>query len=221
MVPMSLFEDRAFAAANASVFLMAASLFSAVFFIAQYLQLSLGYSPLGAGLRFLPWTLALFVVAPIAGSLADRIGSRWLVTVGLALQGAGLGWIALNADHDRPYSASVVALVLSGIGTCMVLPSGQNAVMNAAPPTALGQASGIFNTLRQLGGVFGVAILAAVFAANGGYASATDFRHGVAPAIAVAAGLALLGALIGLAIPERARPAEPVSEPVLVDAHVG
>jgi EmrB/QacA subfamily drug resistance transporter len=221
MLPITLFADRTFSAANAASFLLAASLFSAVFFIAQYLQVSLGYSPLAAGLRFLPWTLALFVVAPIAGALADRIGSRWLVSAGLALQGIGLGWVALNAAADRPYSASIAALIVSGCGTCMALPSGQNAVMNAVPASMLGAASGVFNTGRQLGGVFGVAILAAVFAATGSYANPDSFRDGVAPALAVAAGLAVLGAAFGTLLPRTATAAEPALVPAMADARVG
>jgi EmrB/QacA subfamily drug resistance transporter len=221
MLPITLFADRAFSAANASGFLLTASLFSAVFFIAQYLQVALGYSPLAAGLRFLPWTLALFFVAPIAGALADRIGNRWLVTVGLALQGVGLAWVALNVADNRGYTASIAALIISGCGTCMALPSGQNAVMNAVPASAVGQASGVFNTARQLGGVFGVAILAAVFAADGGYASAGAFRDGAAPALAVGAGLAVVGAVFGAFIPSTRQVAQPEIVPELADVSAG
>jgi EmrB/QacA subfamily drug resistance transporter len=221
MLSITLFADRAFSTANTSGFLLSASLFSAVFFIAQYLQGALGYSPLAAGLRFLPWTLALFFVAPIAGALADRIGNRWLVTVGLTLQGIGLAWVALNVADDRAYTASIAALIISGCGTCMALPSGQNAVMNAVPASAVGQASGVFNTARQLGGVFGVAILAAVFAANGGYASAAAFRDGAAPALAVGAALAVLGAVFGALIPSARPVAPPELVPVMAEANAG
>jgi MFS family permease len=219
MLPIGLFFNRAFSAANAATFLLLASLFSTVFFFAQYLQISLGYSPLAAGLRFLPWTLTLFVVAPLAGRLADRIGNRWLLSGGLALQGIGFAWVAVLIADARPYPEFVAALVLSGCGTCMALPSGQNAVMNSVPAAALGKASGVFNTGRQLGGVFGVAILAAVFAAHGSYASATSFRDGVAPAVAVSAGLALLGAMAAALLPRVARTAAPAPVREMADAH--
>jgi EmrB/QacA subfamily drug resistance transporter len=211
MLPLKFFADRAFSSANVAGFLTAASLFSSVFFLAQYLQVSLGYSPLAAGLRFLPWTLTLFVVAPLAGMLADRIGNRVLLSAGLVLQGVGLAWVALNIASDRPYTASIAALIVSGCGTCMALPSGQNAVMNSVPMQALGLASGVFNTARQLGGVFGVAILAAVFSAGGSYASPDAFRDGVAPALGVAAGLAVLGAIAGSIVPAKVKhlPVEP------------
>ena len=127
-----------------------------------------------------------------------------------------MAWIALNAHNGRPYSSSVAALVLSGCGVSMAMPAVQNAILGAVPHNALGKASGTFNTLRQLGGVFGVAILAATFAANGSYATPAAFSHGTAPALGVAAGMSLLGAIIGLATPGRRREVVPlvVREPV-------
>jgi EmrB/QacA subfamily drug resistance transporter len=218
MLPMRFFRHRAFGAGNIASFLLYASLLSTVFFLAQYLQASLGYGPLDTGLRFLPWTLTLFVVAPVAGSLADRIGARPLVAAGLALQGGGYLWVAANAAADRPYTASVLALVLSGCGTSMAMPAVQQAVLGAVPD-AVGMASGTFNTLRQLGSVFGVAALAAVFAAFGGYGSPQSFADGAAPALALAGGLGLLGALAGLAIPAVRGAVLPVG--VLEPSHAG
>lgn len=197
MLAIKLFADPTFAAANIAIFMLTAALFSTVFFLAQYLQITLGYSPLGAGLRFLPWTLTLFVIAPTAGRLTDRIGSRSLLTLGLTLQAIGIGWVALSIADGGSYPAAIAALMIAGCGTSMALPAGQNAVMNAVPRTEVGKASGVFNTSRQLGGAFGVAILAAVFAANGSYASPEAFRDGVGPALGVAAGLSALGAIAG------------------------
>ena len=91
MLPMRFFRSRAFSAGNAATFCLFASLFAGVFFFAQFLQAGLGYGPLEAGLRLLPWTAALFFVAPLAGALADRIGERPLIIGGLALQAVGLG----------------------------------------------------------------------------------------------------------------------------------
>ena len=205
MLSLELFANRTFAASNSAMFLLTAALFSAVFFFAQYLQTSLGYSPFGAGLRFLPWTLTLFVIAPTAGRLVERIGERPLLALGLTLQGLGLGWVALTIADGRGYAAAIAALVIAGSGTSMALVSAQNAAMNAVPPAEVGKASGVFNTARQLGGVFGIAIIAAVFAANGSYASPSSFRDGVGPALGVAAGLSLLGAVAG-ALVRRRRP---------------
>ena len=219
MVPLRLFADRTFSAANATVFLLTASLFGAVFFLAQYLQVTLGVSPLGAGLRFLPWTLTLFVVAPAAGRLADRIGERSLLSLGLGLQATGLGWVALTVANGDGYPAAVPALVIAGCGTSMALPASQNAVMNSVRPSEVGAASGVFTTARQLGGVFGVAVAAAVFAARGSYADAEAFRTGVGPALAVAAGLSLLGAAGALTV--RPRIPAPVVRPAAVEAVTG
>jgi len=210
MLPMRFFADRGFAAGNASAFMLYASLYGMVFYIAQYLQVALGYSPFAAGLRFLPWTALMFVVAPVSGRLADRIGGRPLVAAGLTLQGVGAGWIAANAADGRSYASSIIALMISGVGLSMAMPAVQNLVLNAVPPSALGKASGTFNTVRQLGGVFGVAVLAAVFSANGSYASPRAFGSGSGAALAVAAALAGTGAVIALLAAARARRRVPV-----------
>jgi EmrB/QacA subfamily drug resistance transporter len=203
MLPMRLFKVPAFAAGNLSSLLLTASLFSTVFFLAQYLQIALGYSPLGAGLRFLPWTVPLFFIAPVAGRLQDRIGPRWLICAGLTLQGAGLVWLAVTAhDHD-PYGSSVAALVLAGAGTSMAMPAQQSAVMSSAPVASMNKAAGTFSTVRQLGGALGVAILAAVFAAHGTDRSPLGFADGFSAAMIAAAVMAFAGAASGLPAPGR------------------
>jgi EmrB/QacA subfamily drug resistance transporter len=203
MLPMRLFRSRAFAAGNATIFFLLASLFGAVFFIAQFLQTSLGYGPLDAGLRLMPWTATLFLVAPVAGSLLNRLGERRLIVTGLSLQALGMAWIGLVADPSVAYGELVPAFVIAGAGVSMALPAAQTAVMGAAAPAEAGKASGTFNTMRQLGGVFGIALLVAVFAGAGGYASPAVFADGFGPAIGVSAGLAVIGAATGLALPRR------------------
>ena len=205
MLPMSFFRSRGFAAGNASVFFLIASLFGAVFFLAQFLQTSLGFGPLGTGLRLMPWTATLFIVAPIAGSLVNRVGERPLIVGGLLLQAIGMAWIGLIASPSMHYVDMVPALVLAGTGVSMAIPATQNVVMSAVPATEAGKASGTYNMLRQLGGVFGIALLVAVFTGAGGYASPQAFTNGFAPAIGVTAGLALIGAVAGLGLPRVAR----------------
>jgi EmrB/QacA subfamily drug resistance transporter len=203
LLPPRLFRARAFAAGNAASFFMVASLFSAVFFLAQFLQSGLGYDALGAGLRLLPWTATLFFVAPIAGKLVDRVGERPFLVAGLGLQALGLGWIALVAAPDLDYLTIVPALMIAGCGVSMAMPAAQNAVIGAVGSADVGKAAGTNSMLRELGGVFGIATAVAVFASAGGYASAQAFSDGVAPALAASAGLSVLGALAALGVPSR------------------
>ena len=207
MVPIRLFQDRSFAAGNAATFTVFAMLLALVFFMAQFLQNALGYDPLGTGLRLLPGWATLTVIAPFAGALIARIGERPLIAGGLTAAAGGLAWIALIARPGLPYAEMVAPLVIAGCGASVAIPATMSAVMTGVPPQAIGQASGTLNMLRQLGGVFGIAITAAVFAARGGYNSAAQFTHGFGPAMGACAGLALLGAVAGLLIPPKRQPA--------------
>lgn len=203
MLPMRLFASRSFSAGSAANFLLAGSLFGGVFFMAQFQQFALHQGPLAAGLRLLPWTGAVFVIAPIAGAQIARVGERPLVAGGLALQAAGMLWIALVARAGVPYRELVAPMVLSGIGLSAAIPAAQNAVVSAVAPADVGRASGVFTMMRQLGAVFGIAIVVAVFAGSGGYASAHAFSDGFIPAIAVTAGFGFAAALAGLLLPVR------------------
>jgi len=207
MVPLRLFRSRAYSAGNAACLCVFAVLFGLVFFMAQFLQTGLGYGPLGAGLRLVPGWAMLTVIAPFAGALIRRFGERALIAGGLTLFAAGLIWIALIARVGLPYAELVVPLALAGAGVSLAIAPTQSVVMTAVTPADIGKASGTFNMLRQLGGVFGVAICAAVFAAHGGYASPAAFVSGFGPAMGACAGLALLGATAGLIIPRRRQPA--------------
>jgi predicted MFS family arabinose efflux permease len=183
MVPMRFFRSRVFSASNAIGFLLFASLYGNNFFLAQFLQAAQGYGPLASGLRLLPSTAMLFVIASISGSLVNRLGERSLIVGGLLLQAGGLAWIAFIARPDLIYTGLVVPLIVAGIGVSMAMPAAQTAVVSAVAPNEIGKASGIFNMLRFLGGVFGVAIPAAVFAGVGGYGSPQAFSHGFVPAM--------------------------------------
>jgi EmrB/QacA subfamily drug resistance transporter len=203
MLPPRMFTHRGFSAGAGSSFLFSAALFSAVFFMAQFQQVSLGQGPLDSGLRLLPWTGTLFIVAPITGSLTNRVGERVLVTLGLALQAAGMGWIALIAEPGMSYWPMIAPMVIAGAGLSMALPSAQNAVVSAVAAADVGKASGVYMTTRQLGGVFGLAIAVAVFTGAGSYASAQTFADGFVPAITVAAALSAAGAAVATQLPRR------------------
>jgi MFS family permease len=200
---MRFFRSRAFSAGNAAIFFTLASLFGAVFFFAQLLQTTLGYGPLDAGLRLIPWTATFITVAPIAGALADRFGERPLIAGGLLVQAVGLAWIAVIAGPDMTYGEFVLPAVVAGIGVSMAIPAGQNSVVGSVADDAVGKAAGTNSMMRELGGVFGIAIAVAVFAGAGSYASPGTFTDGFAPAIGVTAALSLVGALAGIALPGR------------------
>ena len=204
LIPMRFFASRAFSAGNTAGFLLFASTFSGAFFFAQFLQVVLRHGPMATGLMLAPWTAALFVVAPIAGKQVNRIGARPLVVAGLLLQAVAFGWIALITGPGLTYPPLILPFVLSGVGISMAIPSAQSAVIGAVPMAAIGAASGTFNTVRQLGGVFGIAITTAVFTTRGGLGSATTFSDGFGAAIGTAAALAFAGAAIGLLLPRRA-----------------
>ncbi len=207
MLPIEFFRSRSFSAGNAAIFFTFASLFGAVFFYAQLLQFAQGYGPLGTGLRLLPWTATFMTVAPLAGALADRIGERPLMVGGLSLQAVGMAWLALIAEPGLAYSHMLAPFIVAGVGVSMAIPAAQNSVVGSIGTDAIGKAAGANSMMRELGGVFGIAIVVAVFAAAGSYASPAAFVDGFGPAIGVAAGLAVAGAIAGLALPGR-RPAD-------------
>ena len=213
MLPMRFFRSRAFSAGNAAIFLTLASLFGAVFFFAQMLQTALGYGPLDAGLRLMPWTATFITVAPLAGSLVDRFGERRFMVAGLSLQALGMGWIALIADSGLTYSEFLIPSIVAGVGVSMAIPAAQNSVVGSFSLEEVGKAAGANSMMRELGGVFGVAVSAAVFAGAGSFASPEAFLDGFAPAVGVLAAFSALGAVVALALPgrSRARDSIPVS----------
>jgi len=204
MLSLQLFRLRAFAVGNLASLPYYAAIYGTTFLLAQFLQTAQGYGPLGAGLRILPWTATLFFMAPVAGSLINRVGEKRLVVLGMLLQGIGMGLIALLGTPGLTTLQLAIPLVIAGCGGSIAMPAVQNAVLSAVPPAALGKASGTFNMLRFLGGMLGIAMLVAAFSATGSTASPQAFTAGFSPAMATAAFLSLLGAVTGLLLPARA-----------------
>ena len=178
MLPLRLFGNRIFTVATAVSFLLYAALYGTVFFLSQYMQVGLGYSALEAGLRLIPWTATLLLVAPLAGALADRFGNRPVLVIGLLLKSAGLAWVVAVASPETSYTALLLPLIVEGIGTSMAIPVVQSAMLGALPGDDIGKASGVNGVSQELGGVFGVAILVALFTTVGSYVSATAFADG-------------------------------------------
>jgi EmrB/QacA subfamily drug resistance transporter len=205
MLPMRFFRNRTFAMTNLASLLMFFGMFGSIFLLAQFFQTVQGYSPFGSGLRILPWTAMPIFVAPIAGALSDRIGGRRIIATGLALQAVGLGWIAAVSTPTTPYADLVAPFVLSGVGMGLFFAPVANLVLSSLRPEEEGQASGANNAIRELGGVFGVAVLASIFAHYGGYGTGDSFVAGLTPAIWVGAVVVGLAAVAALLIPRRTR----------------
>ena len=195
MIPLGLFRRIQFRSAVVTQFCMTASIFSAAFLTSQFFQFARRDSPLGTGLRFLPWTAMPLMIAPIAGRLSDRIGARALIVPGLLLQAIGFGWIVHLAATSAPYSSFIIPFVLAGVGIATALPCVAAAGLNAVPAELLGKAAGTLNTMQQFGAVFGVAIVTAFFNAHGSLATPAAETHGYQAALTVSACASLLGAL--------------------------
>jgi len=210
MLPMRFFRNRTFSAANAASLFMFFGMFGSIFLLAQFLQTVQGYGPLDAGLRILPGTAMPSFIAPIAGALSDRIGGRPLMAAGLGLQAIALGWLAAVSTPTVPYMSLVPAFVMAGVGMALFFAPVANVVLSAVLPREEGQASGANNAIRELGGVFGVAVLASVFTSYGGYESGQAFVDGLVPAVWVGAVVVGIGAIAALFIPRKPRAAEAV-----------
>ncbi|MFI8386527.1 MFS transporter [Streptomyces sp. NPDC085540] len=208
MLPMRLFRDRGFLGINLASLLMFLGMFGSIFLLSQFLQGVAGYSPTEAGLRMLPWTGMPMIVAPLAGILSDRIGGRPVVAAGLAFQALGLGWFAAILSADVSYAAQLPPLILSGIGMALYFAPAANVLMSTVAPADQGKASGTNNALREVGGALGVAVLASVFSAQGGYESPQAFTDGTVPALWIGAGAVALAAALALLVPRKAKAAQ-------------
>jgi EmrB/QacA subfamily drug resistance transporter len=213
MLPMRFFRNRAFAATNAVSLGMFFGTFGSIFLLAQFFQVAQGYSPLEAGIRTLPWTAMPIFVAPVAGILSDRIGSRPLMAGGLALQASALAWLALVTEPQVAYATVIPGFVMAGAGMALVFAPAANAVLSAVRPSEAGQASGATNTIREIGGVLGVAVLATVFTGAGSYASPQDFVDGLVPAIWIGSAVLAVSALVALLVPGREAARASAEEP--------
>lgn len=223
MMPLAYFRRRGFATSGGVAFFLSFSLIGSLFMIAQMFQVGLGYSPLAAGVRILVWTAMPMLVAPLAGTLSDKFGNRPFMAGGLLLMGLGLGWLGLAAEPGVGYGSLILPLIVSGIGISCVFPTLANAAVGSVPINDSGVAAGANNTVRETGGLFGVAILAAIFSHYGSYASPASFLHGFRYALLVAGAMALVGVVPGLLSPSKTQasiphPDDPVPLPQTQEA---
>ncbi len=199
MLPLAIFRCARFNVANAVGFSIYGSLAGAVFLTSQYFQIAQHHSPIEAALRFIPWPLPTIVVAPLAGSLAARFGNRRFMAAGMMTQAGALAWFAAVAHAATPYYELCVPLVLSGFGIGMVFPAFSGEVVASVRPELMGIAAGTNATVRELGGVFGVALVGLVFASPTAYATTSGFVAGFDRAILACAGFTALGAAVAVA----------------------
>jgi EmrB/QacA subfamily drug resistance transporter len=199
MLDLRLFASRPFTVANAVGFLSSFAMFGSIFFITLFVQGVWGWKPLAAGLGTMPWTGTIMLTAPLAGTLAGRIGSRRVVVAGMAAQALSLFWIGTAASAGSSYVSLLPAFILGGLGMGLSFAPLSATVMIGMPGPRQGEASGVYNTLRELGGVFGIAVLGAIF--QGIVRVPTQFITGFHATLQAASGFLVLGAAVSLFLP--------------------
>jgi len=224
MLELSLFRARNFIGANVVVLLVTLAMFGVLFFVSLYLQNVLRYSPTQAGASFLPMTILIMLIAPIAGRASDRIGSRWLMAGGMALIALSL-FLYSRLTVNSSYMSLVFPMVLGGIGMATAMSPTTAAAMASVPAAKAGVGSAVLNSFRQVGGSLGIALLGAIFttgvrsARSSGQPAPLAFMHGFTSALHVAAAIAL-GAAIFAALIIRPRQPGPDEEPVSASSTV-
>ena len=207
MVPLRLFASRDFAIGNLTTFLMSGAIFAGGLLVTEEFQLARHFSPVGAGLRLLPFFATPMLVSPVAGALSDRIGHRPIIVVGLSMLTAGFAWVAWRGSLDTSWIELVIALLVAGVGISMALPTVPTAVLSAVAPQEMGKASGVNYMAQRFGAVFAVAIGSTVFASYGGLTNPAAVTSGFKPALWACCVFAGLGALAATAMSARAKPA--------------
>jgi len=201
LVPLRLFRDRSFSVANIVGFGFSFGMFGSVFILIQFLQVVQGASPLQAAFETTPWTMAPMIVAPLAGLIAPRVGTRVLIAVGLACQSAALFWLAATMTATVPYTTMLYPFILAGIGMGLVFSPSSTAVLATMKEENRAKASGVNSTLREIGIALGVAVLTAVFTGLNGQLTPTGYVHAAVPAVLVGASVVAATTLASLALP--------------------
>ncbi|HWD08862.1 MAG TPA: MFS transporter [Actinomycetota bacterium] len=197
MLNVKFFRNPRFTAANISITLVFFALFGSIFFLTQYLQFVLGYSPLQAGVRLVPLALVMLVLAPIAGQLVQKLGSKAMVGFGMALGGVGL-WYLGTTTTASGYAHVVTGLVLVAAGLALSMVPATDSIMGSLPPGQAGVGSAMNDTTREIGGALGVAILGSILSSRYGPAIAKAVAgHGV-PAAALGVVKSSVGGAIGV-----------------------
>jgi len=217
MLDLSLFRNRGFAGANTVMLLVGLAMFGVFFYVSLYVQQVLGYSPVQAGASFLPWTLLIILLAPQAGRLSDRFGPRPFVTGGLLIVAGSLFIFSRLGVHETFWNL-LPAMILGGIGMSGAMAPTTAAAMASVRPEKAGVGSAVLNSMRQVGGSLGIAIMGAIVASGinssiaSGHPRPVAFVSGFQSATLVAALIAVAGAIVAAATLQHARHREPARE---------
>jgi EmrB/QacA subfamily drug resistance transporter len=204
MLDVSLFRNRTFAGANTAMLFVGVAMFGLFFYVSLYMQQVLGFSPVEAGATFLPMTILVIVLAPLAGKLADRFGSRWLVGGGMTLLTLSLLWYSHLGRHES-FWALLPGLLIGGLGMSATMTPTTAAAMSAVAIDKAGVGSAVLNSMRQVGGSFGIAVMGAIVASvrsdslTKGHAAPEAFLAGFHDAVRVGAAILLAGAIVATA----------------------
>ena len=201
LLPLRLFRDRSFSVANVAGFGFSFGAFGSIFILIQFLQVVQGATPLEAALQTSPWTLAPMVVAPLAGFIAPRVGTRALIVSGLLLLGGALFWLSGLLDASVDYPAYIAPFVIAGVGMGLVFAPSSTAVLATMVPDDHAKASGTNSMLREVGVALGIAVSTAVFTGAGGQLTPADYAVGAQPAVLVGAAVLVASALVATLLP--------------------
>jgi len=201
LVPLRLFRDRSFSMTNVVGFAFSFGTFGAVFILIQYLQVVQGASPLEAALQTTPWTLAPMFVAPLAGILAPRVGTRALMLTGLLLQGGALLWLALTMSATLDYGLLVAPFIMAGVGMGLVFAPSATALLATLGTIDHAKASGVNSTIREIGIALGTAVMTAIFVGAGGELQPELYVDAARPAVFVGSAVLFAAAIAALWLP--------------------
>ena len=210
MLDLTLFRNGTFAGANVVILMVGLAMFGVFFFVSLYMQNILGFSAVQAGAAFLPMTVLIILVAPIAGKLSDRIGSRWLMTGGMTLLGIQLLYYSTLGTTANFWDL-LPALLIGGVGMSLTMTPSAAAIIGSVPTDKAGVGSAVMNSMRQVGGSIGVALIGAIIAAKvGDQRSPEAFVDGFSTALLVASGFAFVGAIVAAVTVRKVRHEAPV-----------
>jgi EmrB/QacA subfamily drug resistance transporter len=206
MLELALFKNRTFSGANASMLFVGLAMFGTFFYVSLYMQNVLGYSPVQTGASFLPMTLLIILIAPRAGALTDKVGSRWLVGFGMTLLAVMLFYYS-QLGANESFWAILPGLLIGGIGMGATMTPVTAAAMSAVAVDKAGIGSAVLNSSRQVGGSLGIAVMGAIVAAG------SDFLTGFHDALKVGALLCLVGAAVAVLAVRKIEHPHPTHEP--------